>query len=258
MRNVALITGASSGIGLELARIHAAAGGHLVVVARREDTLMELKSSLQSEFGVEVRVIGQDLARRDAANSIVQILESDRIEVDYLINNAGIGGYGFFHERTWEQEREMVQVNIASLVELTRLLLPGMVLRGRGRVLNVASVVGFFPGPLQAVYHATKAFVISFSEAIANELAGTGVTVTALCPGATRTEFREAAGLNISIAYERVAAPAERVAAYGYRAMMQGHRIAVPGLLNKLSAGLPRLLPRRIMTLLSRKIRENV
>ena len=253
----ALITGASSGIGAELARIHASRGGNLVLVARREDRLNQIKAELEKEFHVEVAVIAKDLSDAAAPEEIVREIASRGIEIDCLINNAGFGGHGLFHERAWEKDRSMIQVNVMALTALTRLLLPAMVQRKRGRILNVASTAGFLPGPLQAVYYATKAYVISLSEALANELAGTGVTVTALCPGTTESEFAGQAGVTETRAFKMGVASAKDVATYGYEAMMKGEVLAVHGATNKIVFhGLLRALPRRVVTKISRSAME--
>lgn len=255
--NVALVTGASSGIGLELAREHASKGGDLVLVARRRDRLEELQKELQDAHGVSVSIFDRDLGIPDAAESLVAELQQAGLKIDILINNAGFGGHGKFHERAWEDDKAMIQLNIMTLAALTRLLLPGMVERGSGRVMNVASVAGFLPGPLQATYYATKAFVVAFSEAIADELKGTGVTVTALCPGATRTEFIDRADLNGTRLFIAGMAPASSVAAYGYAAMMNGKTLAIPGVSNKFMARvLIPLTPRPIVTWMSRMAME--
>lgn len=252
-KSLALVTGASSGIGLELAREHASRGGDLVLVARRRDRLEELQKELQDAHGVNVTVFDRDLAASDAAEALVAELEQAGLRIDVLINNAGFGGYGRFYERDWEDDKQMIQLNIMALAALTRLLLPGMIERGSGRVLNVASVAGFLPGPLQATYYATKAFVIALSEAIADELKGTGVTVTALCPGATRTEFIDRADLNGTRLFVAGMASASGVAAHGYAAMLKGKPLAIPGVSNKFMARvLIPLTPRPIVTWLSR------
>ncbi|HLN57107.1 MAG TPA: SDR family oxidoreductase, partial [Thermoanaerobaculia bacterium] len=191
----ALVTGASSGIGKELARLIAADGYDLVLVARRQERLEELARELSVAHGVSARVIAADLADPDSPKRIVEELEAERIAVDVLVNNAGFGIYGRLWNSDITRQLEIIQVNVVALTDLTGRLLPGMVSRKRGRIVNVASTAAFQPGPYQAVYYATKAYVLSFSEAIAEELKGTGVTVTALCPGPTTTEFQEAAGL---------------------------------------------------------------
>ena len=191
----ALVTGASSGIGEELAKLAAADGCNLVLVARRQERLDALARDLSVAHGVSARVITADLANRAAPRRIAEELTKGRLTIDILVNNAGLGIYGPFWERELGKELEVVQVNVVALTELTGLLLPGMISRKRGRILNVASTAAFQPGPWMAVYYATKAYVLSFSEAIAEELKGTGVTVTALCPGPTITEFQGAAGV---------------------------------------------------------------
>jgi short-subunit dehydrogenase len=255
-RKVALVTGASSGIGAELARIHAEHGGDLVVVARRRERLEALQTELQSAHGVAVHVLPQDLSQSEAPQHIHDQLQSRGIAVDYLVNNAGFGYRGFFHEQDWALNEAMIKVNILALAALTRLFVPEMIARHSGRILNVASMAGFLPGPLHAVYYASKAFVISFSEAIANELAGTGVTVTALCPGPTETEFTHTAQMR-GVRLMRNAASARAVAEAGYQAMLEGRTIVVPGWANKLTIhGLLRLSPRWLTTRISRLLME--
>ena len=252
-KKTALITGASSGIGAELARIHAAAGGDLVLVARRQDRLEALKSEISNST---VHVIVKDLSDPSAPQQLYDEIKARNIRVDYLINNAGFGYRGLFHQQDWSRNAEMIQVNVVALAALTRLFVPDMVARRSGRILNVASLAGFVAGPLHAVYFATKAFVLSFSESIANELHGTGVTVTALCPGPTRTEFVGYADMDDTPGFRR-AAPARKVAQIGYDAMLKGKPLVVPGLLNKLTAHLAlRLAPRSLATKLSRATME--
>ncbi len=227
-RKLALITGASSGIGAELARIHASHGGDLIITARRQKELEQLKADLESRHGCKVHVVVKDLAEPDAPQAIYNELGSQGMRIDYLMNNAGFGYYGLFYQQDWMRNEAMIQVNILALMALTRLFLPEMVARRNGRILNVASMAGFLPGPLQAVYYATKAFVLSFSEAIANELAGTGVTVTALCPGPVETEFARQAGTQDVQGFARMAS-ARGVARAGYNAMLRGRTLIVPG-----------------------------
>jgi short-subunit dehydrogenase len=259
-RKTALITGASSGVGSELARIHAAAGGDLVLVARRQDRLEALRteiSNLRSQISSPtVHVIVKDLSDPNAPQQLYDEVKARNIRVDYLINNAGFGYRGLFHQQDWSRNAEMIQVNVVALAAMTRLFVPDMIARGSGRVLNVASLAGFVAGPLHAVYFATKAFVLSFSEAIANELHGTGVTVTALCPGPTRTEFTGYADMEGVPGFKR-AAPARKVAQAGYDAMLKGKTLVVPGLLNKLTAHVAlRLAPRNLATRMSRATME--
>ncbi len=252
----ALVTGASSGIGAELARVHAARGGDLVILARRADRLEALKAELEAAHHVTVQTLVKDLAQADAPKQVHDEIKSRGVRIDYLINNAGFGYRGFFHEQDWERNEAMIQVNVVALAALTRLFVPEMVARHRGRILNVASMAGFVAGPLQSVYYASKAFVVSFSEAIASELAGTGVTVTALCPGPVETEFIERAGLQDARGFV-TGASARDVAECGYRAMLQGKTLIVPGLLNKLTIhALLRISPRKLATRISRRMMD--
>ena len=188
-KKTALITGASSGIGLEFAHIHAEHGGDLVVVARRREKLEELKSDLESKHSIKVTVIIKDLTQPEAAREVYDEVKRMGLDVEYLINNAGFGGRGKFHERRWEDDLSMINLNIVALTALTRFFLPDFVARNSGRILNVSSTACFMPGPLQAVYYASKAYVTFFSNAIAEELHDTNITVTALLPGATESEF---------------------------------------------------------------------
>jgi uncharacterized protein len=253
----ALVTGASSGIGTELAREHAKRGGDLVLVARRRDRLEALQRELEAAHGVRVSIFDRDLALPDAAESLVRELEDAGLRIDVLINNAGFGGHGKFHQRDWADDKQMIQLNIMTLAALTRLLLPAMIARRSGHVLNVASVAGFLPGPLQATYYATKAFVLTLSEALSNELKGAGVTVTVLCPGATQTEFESRANLGGTRLFVAGVAPASAVAACGYAAMLKGKSLAIPGLSNKFMARvLIPLTPRPLVTWISRQVME--
>ncbi len=222
--NVALITGASNGIGLELARIHAEKGGDLVIVARSEDKLNTLKSELESQHGVSVRVIAKDLSSPTAAQEIFDATEAEKIEVEILINNAGFGGHGKFYERELSADEAMMQVNMVTLTQLTHLYLKGMVARNSGKILHVASTAAFMPGPLQAVYYATKSYVVSFSQAIAQELKDTNITSTSLCPGAVATGFVEAGNLD-GVDLWKNAKSARSVAECGYKGMQKGELV---------------------------------
>ena len=230
MTNLALVTGASSGIGREFARIHAAKGGDLVLVARRKERLEELRSELSN---VSVEIVTADLAKENAPRQIVDKLAKKGLEVDILINNAGFGGLGAFKDRDWNEtptgDRAMIQVNIVALTALTRLVLPGMVERRRGRILNVSSTAALLPGPMQAVYYATKAYVTSFSNALAEELHDSPVTVTALMPGATESEFGETSGMDKTALFASTASAAS-VAKEGYAAMERGQLDCISGL----------------------------
>jgi len=228
---VALITGASSGIGRELARIHARNGGDVVLVARSETKLKELAAELKRDHGCHATIISKDLSGAAAAREIYEAVKAAGIEVDYLINNAGFGGRGAFHERKWEDDLSMIQLNVLALTALTRLFLPDFLARKSGKILNVSSTAGLMPGPLQAVYYATKAYVTSFSNAIAIELEGTGVTVTALQPGATETEFSKVADLEKTPLFANTKlASATDVAQQGYDGMLRGEMDVLAGL----------------------------
>jgi short-subunit dehydrogenase len=255
MQETALITGASSGIGLDLARLFAKDGCDVVLVARSEGKLRELAAELERGGRVKAHVIALDLARPNAAEALVQRLPC---EIDVLVNNAGFGVAGAFVETELAKELEMIQVNVVALTQLTKLLLPKMVARRRGRVLNVASTAAFQPGPLMAVYYATKAYVLSFSEAIADELRDSGVTVTALCPGPTATGFAAAADMTASRLFN-LAKPMSSadVARSGYAAMRSGRRVVVPGMKNKLLTQSIRVSPRRLVTTIVRKLQES-
>lgn len=253
----ALITGASSGIGMELARIHAANGGQLVLAARRKERLESLKADIEARYDTTAAVIAVDLSEPDATDTVCRELTEKGIAPDILINNAGFGDHGFFHKGDWDSYHPMIGVNVTALTALTHRLLPDMVRRGNGKIMNVASMAGFLPGPLNAVYYATKAYVVSFSEALANELSGTGVTITALCPNATATEFAEVATMDGVRSFRGFVASARDVAEYGYKAMMHGKPVAVPGMANRLLVhGLLRFFPRGLVTRISRMTME--
>jgi short-subunit dehydrogenase len=252
----ALITGASSGIGLELARVFAKNRHDVVLVARSESKLRTLADEVRAS-GIRAHVIVSDLSTPGTVQVLTDRVRGLGVEVDILVNNAGYGLFGPFLETALEAELAMIQVNVVALTELTKLLLPGMVARKRGRVLNLASTAAFLPGPLMAVYYATKAYVLSFTEAIATELEGTGVTVTALCPGPTASGFQAAANLEESklVAGKRLPA-AREVAEAGYEAMMAGKTVFVPGLSNKLTVLTPRIFPRRLVARIVQKVQE--
>ena len=256
MANTALITGASGGIGAELARYHAAKGGDLVLVARSGDALEQLKQELASAHNVKVVVITADLSQPESAESIYQQTEAAGIQIDILINNAGFGGHGKFHQRELAKDQAMMQVNMVSLINLTHLYLQGMVARNSGKILHVASAAAFMPGPLQAVYYATKSFVVSFSQAIAQELADTKITSTALCPGAVATGFVKAGDLEGVSAWDKAATP-ESVAKCGYEAMQRGDLIAVnEKALSFMINWLIPFLPRKTVLKISQKFME--
>lgn len=246
-KEVALITGASMGIGKELSKIFAAAGCDLVLVARSEDKLRSLAQELEGAHGITAHVVPADLADPSSPANIFASLGSKGLELDYLVNNAGFGTTGAFAKVALQPQMEMIQVNIDALVALTHLALEGMLRRNKGRILNIASTAGFQPGPDMAVYYASKSFVILFSEGVAEEVRGTGVTVTAHCPGATHTNFADTAGNAKSILFKLGAAPADKVALDAYRSMMKGKVVAIEGFMNWFSAFSVRFTPRALI-----------
>jgi short-subunit dehydrogenase len=254
---LALVTGASGGIGYELARILARHGHDLVLVARSADKLAALAERLELDHGIQVRAIAKDLARPEAAAEIHEWLAAEGLAVDVLVNNAGMGLLGKFAEIGIEGDVEMLRLNVEAPTLLTRLLLPAMLERGSGRILNLSSTAGFQPGPLMAVYYATKAYVLSFSEALANEVAGTGVTVTALCPGPTQTGFSSRAGSEQSRLFKGPTMDARTVAEIGYAALMAGKPVVIPGHRNRILAFGVRLTPRRVVTQIARRMQES-
>ncbi len=226
MKNTALITGASSGIGKELARIHAAKGGDLILVARRIELLNSLKEELVEKYKVTVQVIQKDLSVLGSSQAVYDEVTQNGWQVDYLFNNAGFGGKGAFLDRDLEADVEMVRLNVMALLKLTHLFGKDMKARGKGKILQTASTAGFLPGPYQNTYFATKAFVVSHTQGLAHELKGTGVTVTALCPGPVDTEFAQVAGFGGSQMFDG-AASAYKTALKGYNAMEKGKVICI-------------------------------
>ena len=256
IHKTALITGASGGIGLEFARIHASKGDNLVLVARSSDKLDEVKRELEKDYKVEVYNIVKDLSMKDAAADVFNDVKSKNIIVGYLVNNAGFGDFGLFAGSDWEKQEKMIGLNITALAHLTRLFLPGMIERGEGKILNVASMASFQPGPTMSVYFASKAFVLSFSEAINNEVKDKGVSVTALCPGSTESNFHAVAMNDPNLVEDRKMQSAREVAEIGYRAMMKGKPVVIPGLKNAFLAFAVRFFPREFITKMARKIQE--
>jgi short-subunit dehydrogenase len=245
----ALITGASAGIGLELAKVFAANGWNLVLVARNEARLNELRQELKSSCQIESQVIAQDLSSPGAASRIFNAAKEK--DVSALVNNAGVGAYGPFAEAPLETQINMMQVNMRALVELTHLFLQPMIAKRHGRIMNVASTAAFQPGPTVNIYYATKAFVFSFSYALSVELEATGVSVTALCPGMTRTEFFERARLP---GKPGLAMDPAKVARIGYDGMIKGKRTVIPGALNKIMSFLARRTPPALTSRIVRRI----
>jgi hypothetical protein len=252
----ALVTGASGGIGEELARLFAADGHSVVLVARSRDKLERLAAELEERHGVSARVVASDLSHPESPREIFDELEGAGVAVDALVNNAGFGSYGLFAEIELRQELDLLQVNVVALTHLTKLFLPGMLARGRGYVMNVASTAAFQPGPLMAVYYASKAYVLSFSEALSNECEGTGVRVSALCPGPTETGFVAAAGMGDSKLFDRATMDARTVAVAGYRGLLAGKPVVIPGFRNSLLARSIGFFPRGLVTKVVRGIQE--
>ena len=257
MKNTALITGASSGIGKELATIHAERGGNLILVARSKDKLNELKVELEKKHKVLVSIIPKDLSAAGAAKELFNEVQSLGIQVDYLMNNAGFGLVGKFHELPWERQMQMINLNMIALTELTYLFLQEMVARNNGKILNTSSTAGLIPGPLQAVYFASKAYVSSFSNAIAEELYDKNITVTALLPGATETGFAKTSGVDKTAIYSNPAS-ARSVAEDGYNAMIKGKLdvISVSSRSQKMQLSLVPFFPKKMILKQTRQMQE--
>ncbi|MBN2663497.1 MAG: SDR family oxidoreductase [Bacteroidales bacterium] len=257
MKNIALITGASTGIGKELAYIHAQKGGDLVIVARRVEKLEELKKELTEKYSVKVMIIEKDLIKSHAPKEVYDEVKNAGIEIDYLINNAGFGGLGKFHERNWQDDLNMINLNIVALTALTRFFLPDFVKRNSGKILNVSSTASFMPGPLQAVYFATKAYVTFFSNAIAEELHDTNISVTALMPGATETEFGKVSGMDKTTMFDKTFS-AKGVASDAYNGMLKGKLDVVTGVsfMQKMMFGMLPFMPKKLKLKTIRKMQE--
>ena len=247
MAKTVLITGASSGFGAQFAKLFAKDGYNLVLTARSTDKLNAIKHTLEGEYGVDITVITKDLSRPDAADEIFAFTQHSGIDIDVLVNNAGFGILGRFADSDKAKQQELINLNILSLTKLCHLYLPHMIKQGWGRILNVASIASFAPGPLMATYYASKAYVLSFSDALATELKGTGVTVTALCPGPVNTGFADAAGFKNNIMFSgKSDGKAQQVSRYGYNAMNKGKTIALPDIMCRLGAFGVRLAPRAV------------
>ncbi len=246
-----LVTGASLGIGLEIARVAARNGRNLIITARSADTLEDVAKTMREEYGVEVVVIPADLSvEGEAARLWAEAAEGRQI--DFLVNNAGLGSHGGFAEADWTREKRSIDVNITALTELCKLAVPHM--KSGGRILNVASIAGFLPGPAMAVYHATKAYVLSLSVALNEELKDRRITVTALCPGATQSNFSSDADMgNVKFIKSGKLPTAASVAEYGYGSAIGGRAVAVPGFMNKATTWLTRILPRTMLAFITRR-----
>lgn len=254
-----IVTGAASGLGFELARLLAADGYQLCLVDYNGEGLLRAKKELEQEFGMLVENHVVDLGEPKAAEKLWSAIGHHRIEI--LVNNAGFGLYGFFAETDWKKEESMLYLHVLTLTHLTKLVLAQMVNEGSGKILNVASLAAFQPGPLMSIYYASKAYILSFTEALANELKGTGISVTVLLPGWFRTNFQKTTALNSNVEESRSrlhTATAVKVAKKGYSGMMRGKVHVIPGLANKLMARAPRIIPRRVMTSIIRRIQEGL
>jgi short-subunit dehydrogenase len=255
--STALITGASGGIGYELAKLFAKDRHNLVLAARSGEKLEQFANELRRRFEISVKTVALDLTTANAAQQLFDQLVTDGTRVDILINNAGYGKLGAFAEISIEENLGQIQLNVTALTSLSKLFLGPMLERRSGKIMNVASTAGFQPGPLMAVYYATKAYVISFSEALANELSGKGVTVTCLCPGATATDFASRAGNDKSRLFKQFRPmDAKPVALAGYRGLMSGETLVIPGFRNQLVAESLRISPRKLVTAISRRLNE--
>lgn len=257
MNKTALITGASSGIGKELAMIHAEKRGNLILVARREDKLLELKTELEKKYGIKVFIISKDLSQIGASKEVYDEVKKQHLSVDYLINNAGFGLRGKFHELSWERQLEMIQLNMTALTELMYLFLPEMVARNSGRILNTSSTASLMPGPLQAVYFATKAYVTSLGNAVAEELHDTNVTITTLMPGATETEFAKTSDMEKTPLFQKTA-NARDVAKDAYNGMLKGKIDVISGVsfMQKIMTSVIPLTPKKMVLKQVRKLQE--
>lgn len=253
MNKTALITGASGGIGYEIAKIFAKNGVNLILVARNINKLNELKSELERQYSIMVYTIGKDLSVIKSVQEVYEEINRQNIIIDFLINNAGFGDFGFFTETDGKKEEQMINLNISALTLFTKLFLKEMVNRGSGKIMNIASTAAFQPGPLMAVYSATKSYVLNFSQAINNEVRTRGVTVTALCPGPTESGFQEVSGMKESKIVTKLKMPSSKtVAEFGFKAMMKGKPVAIHGFINRMLVFSLRFTPRNIVVKLTR------
>lgn len=255
--NYTLITGASSGIGFELAKVFARNSHNLILVARSAAKLEELKNEIKAAHKVSVEVISLDLSKPESAEELFNATQSKNLQVDILINNAGFGDHGLFVNSELKKNQEMIDLNILTLTKLTHLYVQPMLKNKSGKIMNVASTAAFQPGPLMSVYYATKAYVLHFSEGLHEELIGTGVTITSLCPGATASGFQAAANLSNVALLDTIKIPSSRdVAEYAYSALMNKKVVAIHGLMNAIFANGVRLLPRSLIRKIAKKLQE--
>ena len=257
VKNCALITGASRGLGYEFAKLAADDGQNLVLVSRSEDKLNEIKKDFERKYDISANVISADLAKPNSARRVYKETEERSLQIDLLINNAGTGKVGPFFDSSLEDDADMMQLNMNSLVKMTKLFGKDMVKRNEGKIMNVSSLAAYQPGPLMAIYYASKAFVLRFSEAVDEELEETGVSVTAYCPSATDTNFQQSAGMSDEGPKGLYMADPEEVAEYGYEAMKKEERVTIPGVFNSLMASISRVAPRKLLTKTVKKINDN-
>ncbi len=256
MTKTALVTGAASGLGYELAFLLIKDDYNLVLVDIDAPKLKEVKQFFNKEYKNTVTILVKDLSQPDVAQEIYNEVKQLPI-IDVLVNNAGFGLFGTFANTDWKRESEMLHLHVLTTTHLTKLILPAMISRKSGKILNISSLAAFQPGPMMSMYYASKSYILSFSEAIANELKGTGVTVTALCPGPTKTLFQQTVSNNCSenkISFNM--ACASDVALYGYNAMKKGKTVAIPGVFNKFLSTIPRFVTRNMATRIVRNIQE--
>ncbi len=259
MNKTALITGAASGLGYEFSILLAQDNFDLILIDFDEERLLETSAVIEKKYAVQIQKLVYDLSKPGVADKIYAEICGQNIDV--LINNAGFGLFGLFNETDWEIEESMIHLHILTLTRLTKLIIKDMIQNGKGKILNISSLAAFQPGPLMSIYFATKAYILSFSEALANETKGTGVTVTVLCPGQTKTNFENASAANSNAKVSKVklfTADAVAVARYGYNAMNVGKITAIPGVINKFTVFISRHLPRRITALMVRKIQAGI
>lgn len=259
MSKTAFVSGASSGIGYEIAKLLAKDGYNLVITSRSESKFFEIKPEFEELYNIKVMIIPIDLTIPFVADEVYAGLIKKKISVDVLVNSAGMGDYGAFADCDWMRNRQMLQLNVIASTHLTRLFVEDMIKKGSGRILNIASTAAFHPGPLMSVFFATQAYMLSFTEALASELRGTGVSVSILCPGPTQTDFQRVSNMqNTRIFKGRKMASPESVAEYGYKAMMRGQTVAIHGLSNKLLTVLSKFLPRKLLTGITHYFQEEV
>ncbi len=253
-KETVLITGASSGLGMELAKLFAADGSDLVLVARREERLIELADELKSEHGIEVHVLPKDLSKKTAPKEIFSHLNKEKIEIDVVVNNAGFGNKGHIADLDTDLQLDMIQVNLVALTHLTRLFITGIIERGYGGILNVGSLAGFQPGPNLAVYYATKAYVLSFTEALAEEISNPNIKISCLAPGPVKTEFGEKSDLEDSLLFKVSLMEMEPVVKAGYEGFRKGQTIIIPGLKQQIVPFLNRFTPRLLVRKIAKKL----